>query len=43
MTVSIAQQVSTSWIDPGYKVAVAFILLILMLAVRPRGLFGMKT
>jgi len=43
MVVSIAQQVSTSWIDPGYKVAVAFILLILMLAVRPRGLFGMKT
>jgi branched-chain amino acid transport system permease protein/neutral amino acid transport system permease protein len=28
---------------PGYKFAVAFVILILMLLVRPRGLFGAKT
>jgi branched-chain amino acid transport system permease protein len=40
--VGVSQEVSTEWISPGYKPAVAFILLFAILLVRPRGLFGGK-
>jgi branched-chain amino acid transport system permease protein len=43
LIVGISQEVSTEWISPGYKPAVAFILLFAILLVRPRGLFGVKT
>jgi len=36
----VAQQVSTAFLLPTYKPAVAFLLLIILLFVRPRGLFG---
>jgi len=36
----IAQQVSTAWLSPTYKPAVAFIIMILFLLFRPKGIFG---
>jgi branched-chain amino acid transport system permease protein len=36
----VVQQVSTAFLLPTYKPAVAFLVLILLLFVRPRGLFG---
>jgi branched-subunit amino acid ABC-type transport system permease component len=41
--VGVSQEVSTEWIAPGYKPAVAFILLFAILLVRPQGLFGVKS
>ena len=40
LIVGITQEVSTEWIDPGYKPGVPFVLLIGMLLLRPRGIFG---
>ncbi len=40
LVVGISQEVSTQWIDAGLKPGVPFAILILMLLVRPRGLFG---
>jgi len=40
MTLGITQQVSTLFLSPAYKPAVAFFLLILILLVRPEGIFG---
>jgi branched-chain amino acid transport system permease protein/neutral amino acid transport system permease protein len=40
LIVGITQEVSTEWIDPGLKPGVPFVLLILILLVRPRGIFG---
>ena len=40
LVVGISQEVSTEWINTGLKPAVPFAILILMLLVRPRGLFG---
>ena len=40
MVVGISQEVSTEWINTGFKPGVPFAILIVMLLVRPRGLFG---
>ena len=40
LVIGIAQQVSTLWLLSAYKPAVAFAILILILLVRPRGIFG---
>ncbi|MDE2640237.1 MAG: branched-chain amino acid ABC transporter permease, partial [Chloroflexota bacterium] len=40
LIVGVSQEVSTEWIDTGLKPGVPFVILILMLLVRPRGLFG---
>ncbi|MGQ9571596.1 MAG: branched-chain amino acid ABC transporter permease [Dehalococcoidia bacterium] len=42
MIVGVTQEVSVEFVAPGYKFAVAFVLLILILLVRPQGLFGAK-
>ena len=42
LVIGIAQQVSTAFLMPTYKPAVAFILMILILLVRPKGIFGGK-
>lgn len=42
LIIGIAQQVSTAFLLPTYKPAVAFILMILILSFRPKGLFGGK-
>ncbi len=38
--IGITMEVSTQWINPSYKPAVAFAIMIGMLLARPRGLFG---
>ena len=40
LVVGISQEVSTEWINAGLKPGVPFVILILMLIARPRGLFG---
>jgi branched-chain amino acid transport system permease protein len=40
MTLGVVQQVSTAFLAPTYKPAVAFLLLIILLFVRPRGILG---
>ncbi|MDP2326984.1 MAG: branched-chain amino acid ABC transporter permease [Dehalococcoidia bacterium] len=40
LIVGISQETSTYWIPTGYKTAVPFVLLTVMLVARPRGLFG---
>jgi branched-chain amino acid transport system permease protein/neutral amino acid transport system permease protein len=42
MVIGVAQQVSTAFLMPTYKPAVAFMLMILILLVRPKGIFGGK-
>ncbi len=38
--IGVTQEVSTLWIDPGYKLAVGFAILILTLLFRPQGIMG---
>lgn len=40
LVVGVASEVAGAFTDPVYKDVVAFVILILMLLVRPRGLFG---
>ncbi len=40
LIVGISQETSTYWIPSGFKAGVPFFILIAMLALRPRGLFG---
>lgn len=42
LVLGIAQQVSTAWLLPTYKPAVAFIIMILVLLFRPKGIFGRR-
>ncbi len=42
MVVGIAQEVSTEYFASGYKPGVAFVILITILLLRPRGLFGAR-
>ena len=43
LLIGISMEVSTEWISPAYKPAVAFAIMLLVLLVRPRGLFGDET
>lgn len=40
LVIGVAQQVSTAFMMPTYKPAVAFIIMILILLIRPKGIFG---
>jgi len=40
LIIGIVQQVSTQWLLPAYKPAVAFAVLIIILLFRPQGIFG---
>ena len=40
LVLGVAQQVSTQWLLPSYKPAVAFVIMIVILLVRPQGIFG---
>lgn len=42
LVLGIAQQVSTAWLLPTYKPAVAFTIMILVLLFRPKGIFGRR-
>jgi branched-chain amino acid transport system permease protein len=43
LVMGVAQQVSTAFLVPTYKPAVAFIIMILVLIFRPKGIFGRRT
>ena len=45
MIVGITEEVAVTlgFLSPGYKFSVAFVILILILLLRPQGLFGAKT
>ena len=43
LVIGIAQSLSVAFIDPGYKPAVAFALMFLILLVHPTGILGEKT
>ena len=38
--IGITSEVSTQWLNPSYKPGVAFAIMIVVLLVRPRGIFG---
>jgi branched-subunit amino acid ABC-type transport system permease component len=38
----IAQQVSTAWLKATYKPAVAFMVMVIVLLLRPQGIFGRR-
>ena len=40
LIIGVIQQVSTAFLNPAYKPAVAFIVMIIILLVRPQGIFG---
>lgn len=42
MVIGVAQQVSSSFLNPAYGPGVAFVILILALFVRPEGLFSRR-
>lgn len=40
LAIGVSMEVSTQWVNPSYKPAIAFAIMIVMLLARPRGLFG---
>jgi branched-subunit amino acid ABC-type transport system permease component len=40
LVMGVAQQISTAYLLPTYKHAVAFLIIILILLIRPQGIFG---
>jgi branched-subunit amino acid ABC-type transport system permease component len=40
LIISVAGEVSTQWLNPSYKVVIAFLIMIGTLLLRPRGIFG---
>ncbi len=42
LIIGVTAEVSTQWLTPAYKPAIAFLIMIVVLLVRPRGLFGVK-
>ena len=43
MIIGVSAEVSTQWLNPTYKPAIAFAIMIGVLLVRPRGIFGART
>jgi branched-subunit amino acid ABC-type transport system permease component len=42
LVLGIAQQVSTAWLKATYKPAVAFMVMVIVLLLRPQGIFGRR-
>ncbi len=42
LIIGVTSEISTQWLNPSYKPAMAFLVMIIMLLFRPRGLFGAK-
>jgi len=40
LIIGVIQQISTAFMNPAYKPAVAFVIMIIILLVRPQGIFG---
>ena len=43
LLIAVAGEVSTAWLSPAYKPAVSFAVLLVVLLVRPRGIFGERS
>jgi len=43
LIIGVVQQMSTAVLLPTYKPAVAFIIMIVLLLIRPQGIFGRST
>ncbi len=43
LIIGVSQEVSTLFIEPNYKPAIAFFVMVVMLIYKPTGLFGAKT
>lgn len=42
LIIGVSSEVSTQWLNPAYKTAIAFTIMIVTLLVRPKGIFGVK-
>jgi branched-chain amino acid transport system permease protein/neutral amino acid transport system permease protein len=42
LIIGVTAEVSTQWLNPGYKTAIAFLIMIVTLLLRPRGIFGVR-
>jgi branched-chain amino acid transport system permease protein len=42
LVVGVASEMSTYWIDPDLRFAIALVILIIVLMVRPQGIFGVR-
>ena len=42
LIIGIAEELSTGFVSTAYKPAVAFIIMILVLLIRPEGVFGVS-
>ena len=42
LIIGVSAEVSTQWLNPAYKVVVAFLIMIVTLLIRPRGIFGAR-
>jgi branched-chain amino acid transport system permease protein/neutral amino acid transport system permease protein len=42
MIIGLSEEISTAFISTAYKPAVAFIILVIVLLFKPKGLFGGK-
>lgn len=42
LIIGVTAEVSTQWLTPTYKPAIAFLIMIVTLLLRPRGIFGVK-
>jgi branched-chain amino acid transport system permease protein len=43
LVVGVASELSTYWIDPDFKFAVALLILIVVLLIRPQGILGVRS
>jgi len=42
LIIGVAAEVSTQWLNPSYKIVIAFSIMIVTLLVRPTGIFGVR-
>jgi branched-chain amino acid transport system permease protein len=42
LVVGVASEVGTYWIDADFKFAIALVILVLVLLVRPQGILGVR-
>lgn len=42
LIIGVSSEVSTQWLNPAYKTVISFAIMIVMLLLRPRGIFGVR-
>jgi branched-chain amino acid transport system permease protein len=40
LLLGVGQEISVQWVGPSYKIVVSFVVLLVVLLMRPAGLFG---